>query len=123
MEEYIVPFLSTYDNVKPLYQQDNARPHVSLETQNYFREKNIDVMKFPSLSPDLNPMENVWMEVSRILYSNMKYFSDRKSLEEDILRTFRIMEDERSLILSKLANDVGERAIKVLEAKGGIINV
>ena len=50
-------------------------PHVLSHTLKWFTKKKIAVMKFPPCSPDINPIENLWSELSRFIYSrNRKYW-------------------------------------------------
>ena len=46
------------------FQQDNARPHAFM---NFLRHENVLVMAWPSMSPDLSPIEHVWDEMDRRL--------------------------------------------------------
>jgi hypothetical protein len=41
-----------------IFQQDNAKIHTSLETQEWFENHGIEVMEWPTHSPDLNPIEH-----------------------------------------------------------------
>ena len=50
-----------------VFQQDNARPHTARITVAYFNNQNIRTLPWPSLRPDLSPIEHLWDELDRRL--------------------------------------------------------
>ena len=62
-------------NHKKIYQQDNATPHTSDLVKDWFEEKDIRIFNWPSASPDINIMEDVWnlikFKVKGIVYKNV----------------------------------------------------
>ena len=61
-DEIQAPVVIPYVNANPnaIFQQDNARPHTARLTTQYLQANNVDVMEWPSKSPDLSPIEQVW---------------------------------------------------------------
>lgn len=98
---------------KFVYQQDNDPKHTARIIKRYFENKCITVLDWPSQSPDINPIENLWA----IFDSN---FKNRKVSNEDELYAF--LKNEWSKISLKTLRDLiksmPRRCQAVIDANG-----
>jgi transposase len=65
-DEILQPHLMhVIDRQRELFQKDNARPHTARVTIDYLEQNNINVLQWPSKSPELNPIEHLWDQLGK----------------------------------------------------------
>lgn len=99
-----------------VFQQDNAPIHNARHTKHFFEERNIPVLKWPAVSPDLNPIENLWGILSNAVYNNGRQFDNLKSLKTVIQEEWAKIDDD---ILRRLIDSMPRRITSVQINRGG----
>ena len=69
LEYLVLPPLQRIQNTigDPVFMQDNCRVHTADLVMEWFEEQNIQLDEHPPCSPDLNPIENAWVELKKRL--------------------------------------------------------
>ncbi|POM66382.1 Transposase [Phytophthora palmivora] len=98
-----------------IFQHDNASIHASHSTKDFLKSCDVTVLDWPALSPDLNPIENVWGIIAREVYHGGKQYMTPQDLKSAIQGAWENLELSR---LRSLVKSMPDRASDVLEAKG-----
>lgn len=105
---------SLFGNSPFLFQQDNDPKHTSSSTVKFLERTGVDVMSWPSQSPDLNPIEHLWFIVDRKVRENHKPMNMNELWEN-------IQEEWSKIPLTtcqKLVDSMPKRCQEVIRAKG-----
>lgn len=99
-----------------IFQQDNAAIHSSKQTKSFLASRNIDVMEWPAISPDLNPIENLWGILSARVYANGRQFDTLLQLKTAIQEEWANID---IAVLQSLVDSMPQRLADVITARGG----
>ena len=97
-----------------IFQHDNDPKHSSKFVSQFLEENKIEVLNWPSRSPDINPIEHVWAHMKRELRGKM--FKNKNDLKMALLA---LWEDISQEFLEKLVQSMPRRVKAVLSEKGG----
>lgn len=112
----LLPFAKKHYKKDFIFQHDNSSVHTSNHTKEYLAKKKIQTLDWPSKSPDLNPIENLWGNLARKLYDNgKKQFDTKEDLRKALFKTWKEIEIDEC---KELTDSMTTRLIKVVR-KGG----
>lgn len=99
---------------KVIFQQDGATCHTAKTVKRWLRKEGVELLEWPANSPDLNPIEHIWVEIDKKLAINQP--NSMAELEEALQRYW--CEITRQQVLSYIES-MPERVEAVIKAKGG----
>lgn len=103
-----------------LFQQDNASVHTAHECTDYLKrkqkEEGFKVLEWPSQSPDLNPIENLWNTLQIQLKKRREKPKNKDELWAQLQEEWANLKDD---LLKRLAESMPQRCEDVIAAHGG----
>jgi len=98
------------------FQQDNDPKHMSGLATQWFEDNNIQVLGWPSQSPDMNPLEHLWDHLKRQL---RKYPTPPKGVHELWDRVAEEWDEIPPEVCQNLIESMPRWIQAVIKAKGG----
>ena len=95
--------------------EDNARPNIAASTQTYLENRGIPKIEWSPQSPDLNPIENLWLKMKREVSKKKKIFKSA----DDVMATIRhVWGSLSSEDISKLYESMPIRLRDIIKMRG-----
>lgn len=95
------------------FMHDNDPKHTAMTVKTWLSNTNIQCIKWPAQSPDLNPIENLWEEVKRKLHGQK--FSNQNALFDAV----KTIWNELSIdLIHRLIESLPRRCKAVIDSKG-----
>jgi hypothetical protein len=108
-----------------LFMHDNAPCHTAKKVEQFFKLRRIPIMKWPAQSPDLNPIENLWVDFKEQFHKAFVLAGLHVSARADVTKRVKELLKEvwanqgRDMIM-KLVESMPRRVAAVIAAKGDI---
>lgn len=109
MEQYADEYLP----LKHIFQHDNVPKHASKIVKQWLEMSKIEVMLWPSQSPDLNPIGNLWEIVDRQIRN--ENYTNKDQLFRALERAWSQIDDK---IIANLIESMPRRCRDVINANG-----
>ena len=116
LESKFLPSASHFYGTEPyIFQDDSAPIHRSSKTRKWIAENGIEGLPWPSNSPDLNHIENLW-KILKLKISQKKP-TNIKELKRAVIEVWRT--EISSDLCRKLVESMQKRCLEVLKNNGG----
>ena len=102
-----------FSNNNWIFQHDNDPKHTAVIVTKYLQNNGINVLKWPSQSPDLNPIENLWAILDRSLSDRIP--SNESELYAQLLQEWNKISP---VILHSLIKSMPQRCQAVIDSQG-----
>ena len=120
LEASVVPHFDNHPlNTRPVFMDDNARPHRARVVTDYLRDESITTLPWPTRSPDLNPIEHIWNIIGRRVRERTPPAQTLNELEQTLYREWQRL----TLVqIRRLMGSMRRRLAAVIRVNGSYPN-
>ena len=108
-----VPFLLRHGPA--ILMHDNARPHVARICQQFLNRNNVNVLPWPVVSPDMNPIERIWDYLGRKVRARGKVHNLR-DLEKVLVQEWNNIPN---VVIRRYVRSMQGRLAACINSRGG----
>jgi hypothetical protein len=119
LQDVLEKHLLSHYNIGDIFQRDNSRYHTARSTTNLLREHNVTELDWPSQSPDLNPIENIWQTLNLAIDKRMPRIHSYQRLEEVVCEEWNKIDKE---VVLNCIRSMPKRCAEVIRNHGGSID-
>ncbi len=101
---------------RPIFMDDNARPHRAGIVTDFLEQEAIETMEWPAMSPDMNPIEHVWDYIGRKINEREPPCQDINELRATLIQEWRQFPQNR---LRRLVQSMRRRVQELHRKRGG----
>ena len=116
LSNHLLPFLRGRRRQSFTFMQDNAKVHISRSTMSWFQTHHVNVLDWPSCSPDLNPIENIWGVLVRRIYADNKVYDSTAALKDALEEAWSNLQPS---LLQTLVDSLPSRIFETIAKQGG----
>ena len=86
LNAHIVPHFDNHPLAyMPIFVDDNTIPHTARIVKEFWQQEEIDMFQWPTMSPDMHPIENVWDFIGRKVNQHNPQCQNIAELTNEIL--------------------------------------
>ena len=108
-----VPFLQRHGLA--ILMHDNARPHVARICRQFLNRNNVNVLSWPALSPDMNPIEHIWDYLGRMVRARGN-IHNLKDLENALIQEWKNIPN---VVIRRYVRSMRGRLAACINSRGG----
>ena len=106
----------TQEHQKYYYMHDGAPCHRSKLVKNWLQKNRIPMLDWPACSPDLNPIENLWLQLKQAINNRLEVAKNAADLQRIIQEEWHRL--DRSCVKG-LVESMPQRMQACIKVKGG----
>ena len=106
-----------FANGNYVLQHDNCPCHTAGIVKDFLRGKNVRVLDWPSNSPDINPIENLWADAKKHL-SRIDSCVDAASFQTDLVNYWAQYNSSRLYVVQNLIASMKDRCKALVDNYG-----